>query len=163
MDGKSDRRMKLKMHWRRPKDVGSYRRSVLKFLGTHKQFLLTSVLLMVIVALLFSLVSQLQAPSTNTTPGGATAMSYSAFVQQVKAGNVLAVTIQGNDINALLASSLSQAHTPPVLTATATATSGSKVAADIAAWSRYVGAGYPTWPSTSSPPIDPARAVITRI
>ncbi|MFL5656703.1 MAG: ATP-dependent zinc metalloprotease FtsH [Ktedonobacteraceae bacterium] len=118
---------------------------------------------MAIVVLLFSLVSQLQAPSTNTTPGGVTAISYSAFVQQVKAGNVLAVTIQGNDVNALLASSFSQAHTPPALTATPTATPASKVAADVAAWSRYVGAGYPSWPSTSSSPIDPARAVFTRM
>ena len=100
----------------------------------------TSVLLTVVIILLFSLVSQLQAPSTNTTPGGATAMSYSAFVQKVKAGNVLAVTIQGNDINALLARPFSRAHTP-ALTATPTATSSSKIAADFAAWSRYVGAG----------------------
>ena len=163
MDGNGDRRMKLKVHWRRPKDVRSYRRSVLKFLSTQKQFLLTSVLLMAIVVLLFSLVSQLRPPSTNTTPGGVTAISYSAFVQQVKAGNVLAVTIQGDDVNALLASSFSQAHTPAVLTAKPTATSASKVAADVAAWSRYVGAGYPSWPSTSLPPIDPARAVFTRM
>ncbi len=162
MDGKGYRRMKLKMHWRRPKDVGSYRRSVLKFLSTHKRSLLTSVLLMVIVVLLFSLVSLLKPPSTNTTPGGVTAISYTAFVQQVKAGNVLAVTIQGHDINALLASSFSQAHTPK-LTATATPISPSKIAMDVAAWNRYVGAGYPSWPSTTSPPIDPARAIFTRM
>src|SRR5437016_3507016 len=162
MDGNGNRRMKLKVHWRRPKDVGSYRRSVLKFLSTHKRSLLTSVLLMVIVVLLFSLVSLLKPPSTNTTPGGVTAISYTAFVQQVKAGNVLAVTIQGHDINALLTSPFSQAH-PPTLAATATATSPSKVAMDVAAWSRYVGAGYPSWPSTTSPPIDPARAIFTRM
>src|SRR2546421_5144467 len=162
MDGKGDSRMKLKMHWRRPKDVGSYRRSVLKFLSTHKRSLLTSVLLMVIVVLLFSLVGLLKPPSTNTTPGGVTAISYTAFVQQVKAGNVLAVTIQGHDINALLTSPFSQAHTP-TLAATATATSPSKIAMDVAAWSRYVGAGYPSWPSTTSPPIDPARAIFTRM
>src|SRR5256886_894711 len=162
MDGNGDRRMKLKVHWRRPKDVGSYRRSVLKFLSTHKRSLLTSVLLMVIVVLLFSLVGLLKPPSTNTTPGGVTAISYTAFVQQVKAGNVLAVTIQGHDINALLTSPFSQAHTP-TLAATATATSPSKIAMDVAAWSRYVGAGYPSWPSTTSPPIDPARAIFTRM
>src|SRR5947209_1392069 len=162
MDGKGDRWMKLKMHWRRPKDVGSYRRSVLKFLSTHKRSLLTSVLLMVIVVLLFSLVSLLKPPSTNTTPGGVTAISYTAFVQQVKAGNVLAVTIQGHDINALLASPFSQAHTP-TLTATAKAISSSKIAIDVAAWNRYVGAGYPSWPSTTSPPIDPAQAIFTRM
>jgi len=117
---------------------------------------------MVIVVLLFSLVSLLKPPSTNTTPGGVTAISYTAFVQQVQAGNVLAVTIQGHDINALLASSFSQAHTPK-LTATATPISPSKIAMDVAAWNRYVGAGYPSWPSTTSPPIDPARAIFTRM
>src|SRR6266567_459792 len=162
MDGKGDRRMKLKLHWRRPKDVGSYRRSVLKFLSAHKRSLLTSVLLMVIVVLLFSLVNLLKPPSTNTTPGGVTAISYTAFVQQVQAGKVFAVTIQGHDINALLASPFSQAH-PPILTATATAISPSKIATDVAAWNRYVGAGYPSWPSTTSPPIDPARAIFTRM
>ena len=161
MDGNGDRRMKLKVHWRRPKDVGSYRRSVLKFLSTHKRSLLTSVLLMAIVVLLFSLVSLLRPPSTNATPGGVTAISYNAFVQQVKAGNVLAVTIQGNDINALLASPFSQAHPP---TSTATVVPPDKIAMDVAAWTRYVGAGYPSWPSTTSPPpIDPARAIFTRM
>src|SRR5437764_8339070 len=117
---------------------------------------------MVIVVLLFSLVSLLKPPSTNTTPGGVTAISYTAFVQQVKAGNVLAVTIQGHDINALLASPFSQAHTP-TLNTTATAISPSKIATDVAAWNRYVGAGYPSWPSTTSPSIDPARAIFTRM
>jgi len=117
---------------------------------------------MVIVVLLFSLVNLLKPPSTNTTPGGVTAISYTAFVQQVQAGKVLAVTIQGHDINALLASPFSQAH-PPILTATATAISPSKIATDVAAWNRYVGAGYPSWPSTTSPPIDPARAIFTRM
>src|SRR5438874_13389222 len=116
MDGKGYRRMKLKLHCQRPKDVGSYRRSVLKFLSTHKRSLLTSVLLMVIVVLLFSLVSLLKPPSTNTTPGGVTAISYTAFVQQVKAGTVLALTIQGQDINALLESSFWQVHTTTLTT-----------------------------------------------
>src|SRR5436305_5148087 len=163
MDGNGDRRVKLKVHWRRPKDVGSYRQSVLKFLSTHKRSLLTSVLLMAIVVLLFSLVSLLKPPSTNTTPTGVTAISYSTFVQQVEAGNVLAVTIQGHDINALLARPFSRAHTSALAT-TATPESSGKIATDIAAWSRDVGAGYPSWPSTASTsPIDPARAIFTRM
>jgi cell division protease FtsH len=36
--------------------------------------------------------------------------------------------------------------------------------ADFAAWSRYVGSGYSSWPSTStSPLVDPARAVFTHL
>lgn len=163
MDGNGDRRLKLKVHWRRPKDVGSYRQSVLKFLNTHKRSLLTSVLLMAIVVLLFSLVTLLKPPPTSTTPTGVTAISYSTFVQQVKAGNVLAVSIQGHDINALLASPFSLAHSS-ALTATATPESSSKIAADVAAWSHNVSAGYSSWPSTApTSPIDPARTIFTRM
>src|SRR5438552_4738883 len=158
MDGNDGRR--LKARWRQHKDVKGYRRTVSKFLSTYKQSLLTSALLVVVVVLLFGIFSQFQAPPATTPPGGVTVLSYSTFIRQVKASNVLAVAFQGNDINALLASPLSQNHTltaPP-------AASANKNTADFAAWSRYVGAGYPSWPSTSSsPPINPSRAVYTHL
>jgi len=115
-----------------------------------------------VIGLIFGVVSQLQAPSTNTSPNGVTVISYSTFVEQVKTGNVQAVTLQGNDINGLLITPLSQHQT---LIATKAATvSASKMTADFAAWSRYVGSGYSSWPSTSaSPPVDPARAVFTHL
>src|SRR6266516_7199367 len=157
MDGNGGRR--LKAYWRRHKHVESYRRTVSKFLNTHKQALLTSALLIAIVFLLFGIFSQFQAPASNTPPNGVTLVSYSTFVEQVKAGNVIAVTIQGNDINGLLTKPLSR--NAPV-TVTSVASSPNKNAADFTAWSRYVGGGYVSWSNTtSSPPIDPARAIYT--
>jgi len=168
MDDKGGRRLPSEIRWRRRKDVKSYRyddvrRSLTKcskFFSTHKQSLLTSVLLIVLVVLLFGIFSQFQAPQTNTSPGGVTVVDYSTFVEQVQAGNVLAVTIQGNEVHALLATPLSPGHAAMV---TPAANDASKNAADLATWSRYVAAGYPTWPNiTSPPPIDPARAIYTR-
>ncbi|TMD63579.1 MAG: ATP-dependent zinc metalloprotease FtsH [Chloroflexi bacterium] len=162
MDGKSGRRSKSMARLRRYTDVRSNGRNVLTFLKTHKQALFTGVLLVMVIGLIFGVVSQLQAPSTNTSPNGVTVISYSTFVEQVKTGNVQAVTLQGNDINGLLITPLSQHQT---LIATKAATvSASKMTADFAAWSRYVGSGYSSWPSTSaSPPVDPARAVFTHL
>jgi len=160
MDGNGGRQ--LKSRWRRYTDVQNYGRKVANFLKTQKQILLTSVLLILFVGLLFGVVSQLQAPPSNTAPSGVTAISYSAFLDQVKAGNVQAATLQGNAINVLLAAPLTQDNesiATPVTTTTA-----SNKAADFAAWSRYVGAGYSTWPSmTVNPPVDPARTVYTQL
>ena len=157
MDGKGSRRIKLSERWRRRKTIGSYRRTVVKFLGTHKQSLLTTVLLLVALMLLVGIFSQLQPPQTNTPPNGVTVINYSTLLQQVKSGNVLAVTIQGETINGLLENPLTQ-HT----TSTTKPTSVSQNAADFAAWSRYVGAGYPSWPNNSTSTIDPARAIYTQ-
>lgn len=159
MDGKSSRRVKLSERWRRHKHNGSYKRDVVKFLGTHKQLLFTTMLLLAAVVLLFGIVSQWQSPQTNTPPNGVTVINYSTLLQQVKAGNVVAVTIQGNTINGLLENPLTQNTTTTVKP---TPVTHSNKTADFAAWSRYVGAGYPSWPNTSTTPtIDPALAVYT--
>ncbi len=160
MDGKGSRRGKLRIkflgQWRRHKHGGSYRRDIVKFLGTHMRLLFTTMLLLAVVVLLFGIVGRLQSPQTNTPPNGVTVINYSTLLQQVKAGNVLAVTLQGNAVNGLLENPLTQNAT-----AIATpVTHGNNKAADFAAWSRYVGAGYPSWPNMSATPtIDPARAV----
>ena len=163
MDGKGSRRIKLSERWRRRKNVGknaeSYRHAVVKFLGTHKQSLLTTVLLLVAFMLLVGIFSQLQPPQTSTPPNGVTVINYSTLLQQVKSGNVLAVTIQGETINGLLEYPLAQNTTS---TTKPVPISQSKNAADFTAWSRYVGAGYPSWPNSSTPAIDPARAIYTQ-
>ena len=157
MDGKGSRRVKFLERWRRHKNGGSYRRDIAKFLGTQKRLLFTTMLLLAAVVLLFGIVDRLQPPQTNTPPNGVTVINYSTLLQQVKAGNVLAVTIQGNTINGLLENPLAQ-----TATTIATPVTHSNKAADFAAWSRYVGAGYPSWPNTSATStIDPARAVYT--
>ena len=159
MDGNGDRQMKTR--WRRYTNVQKHGRNVVRFLNTHKQLLLTSVLVIMFVGLLFGVASRLQAPSSNTAPNGVTEISYSAFLDQLKAGNVQAATLQGNTINGLLAVPLAQNH---ALKAAPNAIAAASInSADFAAWSRYVGAGYSTWPSmTTTVSIDPARAVYTQ-
>ena len=160
MDGKSSRRIKLNERWSRRKHIGSYRRAFVKFLGTHKQPLVTMLLIVVAFALLVGLVSQLRPPQTTTPPNGVTPISYSTLLQQVQAGNVLAVTIQGNSINGLLANPLTAQHTA---TAIPTAQPHNKVPVNFVAWSRYLGDSNSSWPSTSTPTgIDPAHAVYTQ-
>ncbi len=161
MDGKDGRRLTSKARWRRYTDVRSLGRIVLASLKTHKQLLFSGVLLVMVIGLLFGLVSQLQAPASNTSPNGVTVISYSTFLDQLKAGNVQAVTLQGNDINGFLNTPLAQHKTA---LATVGRISVSKNATDFAAWSRYVGAGYSSWPNTTaSPPVDSARAVFTHL
>ena len=135
---------------------------ILKFLSTHKQALFAGILLTALIVLLFGVFSQFQAPATSTTPNGVTAVDYSTFVSQVKAGNVLAVTIRGDDVNGLLAQPLAQGQSSngnPVKITPA------QRAADLVAWNRYIGANNTSsWSSTSSSPaIDPAHFVYTRL
>ncbi len=135
---------------------------ILKFLSTYKQVLFAGILLTAIVVLLFGVFSQFQAPAANTTPSGVTAVDYSTFVSQVKAGNVEAVTIRGDEVNGLLAHPLAQdqasTSTPETITST-------QRADDLAAWNRYIGASNSsTWANaTPASAIDPARLVYTRI
>ncbi len=163
MDDKASRRFKLLVQRRRLKNVRDYRRDVPRFLKTHRQTFFTCFLLIAALMLLFGLVSQLQPPAMSSTPNGVTVINYSTFVQQVKAGNVLAVTVQGNGVNVLLVRSSSQlvAKTTPVSSASGKGVA-SQNAADIVAWNHTVSAGYPSWPDvTSAAIIDPARAEFT--
>ena len=109
MDDKANRQLQSGKRWRRRKDVRTYgpnyvKRSFSKYakvLNTHKQSLLTSVLLLIMTVLLFSVVSQLQPPTTSYGPNGIPVVGYSTFEAQLEAGNVLAVTIQGNDLTGI--------------------------------------------------------------
>ncbi len=100
MDEMGGRRIQSGKQWRRHKDVRLYRhnlkRSFIKYLAffrKHKQSFLATALLTIITVLLFGIFSQLQAPTTNSVQNGVTAVDYSTFVEQVKAGNVLAVAV----------------------------------------------------------------------
>ncbi len=145
MDGKGERRLKEKLSVRRRKGTESYAQLASKFFKQHKRSLLTGILLITMGALLIGIFAQLPAPASSTPPNGATVVSYSAFVEQVKADNVLAATFQGQAIHILLAK-------PQQATATTSPRSSASQAADVTTWSRYAGAGYPSWPNTSLPP-----------
>lgn len=101
------------------------------FFRTHTQSLFATALLALITALLFGIFSQLQTPGTDTTPSGVTAVNYSTFVEQVKAGNVLAVAFQGDTIYGLPASPLGQERASM---ATPTASTPQERTAEIAVW-----------------------------
>lgn len=117
MDNSTNRKQKSeasKQSNRRPTGSKSKSRKLLKFLSNQYTTMITCVLLLLVVGLLFGIASQLRAPSTHAAPNGVTTLDYSTFLQQVKTGNMVAVVIQGNDVNGLLQHPLSQT---PVTTA----------------------------------------------
>src|SRR5260221_8365869 len=92
MDGKGSRGLSSGNDRQRQLQVLKIGKQCAKFLATHKQALFAGILLAGLVVLLFGVFSQFQGPSNNTAPSGMTAVDYSTFIAQVKAGNVLAVT-----------------------------------------------------------------------
>src|SRR5450759_4642117 len=156
MDDKAERRGKsAKRRWKQAMNG----QNVKKFVQAQKNTLLTCAMLLLSIGLLFGIFSQLQPPTTNTTPGGVTAIDYSTVVQQVKAGNVMATTIRGTEINGLLQTPFHAGST--AATVKPVNMSAQPYASDYAAWSRYVGAGYAS--TTGNPPLDITRIVYTRI
>ena len=136
MDDKAGRPMRPKMQRRRYKQVMRYRREVWEFLRKHKNVVFTSALLVLFIGLLFGLASQLPVPAKNTAPNGVTTVNYNTLVKQVQAGNVQAVAIQGDDVNALLKSSLNSDITSKNYTVKDRVGSNTS---DYAAWSRLIG------------------------
>jgi cell division protease FtsH len=123
------------------------------------QAVLTGGLVIALIVLLFGVFSNFQGPVLSTPPAGEKVISYSSFVEQVRAGNMLAVTIRGTDLNGLLVNPLTQqAGAQPAPTETA-----SQREADFNAFSRYVGGGslWATSPQTST--IDTSRLVYSSL
>jgi ATP-dependent metalloprotease FtsH len=160
MDGKGSRGLSSGNDRQRQHKLLKLGKKCAKYLVTHRQSLLAVILLTGLVVLLFGVFSQLQVPSTNVPPSGTTAVDYSTLVTQVKAGNVVAVTIRGNEVNGLLAQPLQQVQAGTSTRATITP---NQRAADFAALSRFVGAGsvWANLPPAST--IDPSRLIYTRI
>jgi len=157
MDEKHNHRLHIEDR-RQRKDVKSYKLSISTFLHTQKQSLLTGFLLIVAVMLLFGIFSQFQPPRTSIPPDGVPVLDYRTFIEQVKARNVLAVVIQGDEIHGLLATPFQGRNSPKI---TPGARPSSKYTADIEAWSRYV-SGYPSRSHIpSAPPIDSRRDIYT--
>jgi ATP-dependent metalloprotease FtsH len=132
------------------------------FFRMQKQTLLAIALLACIILLLFGISSQLQAPSTDTTPSGVTSLNYSTFEEQVKAGNVLAIVFQAANVYALSASPLGKERTS---IGTPTASTPDERAAEIAAWTRSVDPAYSNWlvPLLQPPAVEIARNLYTRL
>lgn len=132
-------------------------RTFLKFLSTYRTNIGTSILLLCIVGLLFGLFSQLHAPTGDNAPSGVTTIDYSTFVQQVKTGDVVAVVIQGNDVNGLLQHSLSQRFS-----SVSQMVQPQENAQVYSAWMHYIGGGNSTWTAPTAV-LDTTRFVYTRI
>ena len=140
MDDQADRQMQPKIHGRHSKKINRYRREARKFLYEHKNIVFTCVLLVLFIGLLFGLVSQIPVPIANTAPNGVTTVDYNTLVKQIQSGNVQAVAIQGDDVNALLKSPLNSATTSKDHTIQDKVASN---ATDYAIWSRMIGMSNP--------------------
>jgi cell division protease FtsH len=160
MDGKGSRRLSPGIDRPRRRNVVAFGKKCAKLLVFHRQSLLAGILLTSIVILLFGVFSRFQPPSFNTPPGGTTAVDYSVFKEQISAGNVIAVSIQNNEVNALLAHSLQQGQSATHSQASINAKQRSL---DFTAWSHYLGASssWASAPVTNT--IDPSRLLYTRI
>src|SRR5579863_4091617 len=108
MDSKGVRRRPSGDAGRRHKTGVKNVRSIAHYLKTHIQILLAGGLVITLLVLLFGVFSNFQGPVLSTPPAGEKVITYSSFVAQVKAGNMLAVTMRGNDLNGLLVNPLSQ-------------------------------------------------------
>jgi len=136
----------------------SNRQRFITFLKSHKGVLASGFLVVALVLLLFGIASQFQGPPADDVPNGETAISYSAFLHQVHVGNVLAVTLRGNEVNALLQQHLTHAPVQPAVL------SAAQRSAQIEAWARYASSfsSSANWSSSTSV-IDPARMIYTTV
>jgi ATP-dependent metalloprotease FtsH len=109
-------------------------KQIVAFLKAHRSALLAGFLITAMVVLLFGIVSQLQAPSTENAPGGEMPINYSTFLNQVNSNNVLAVSMNGYGVNALLQQPIGNATTiqksVPLSVAQRTK--------DVETWTRYI-------------------------
>src|SRR5258708_11458903 len=120
MDGKGSRGLSSGNDRQRQLQVLKIGKQCAKFLATHKQALFAGILLAGLVVLLFGVFSQFQGPSNNTAPSGMTAVDYSTFIAQVKAGNVMAVYNLSHKeevvLSKYLQKSQDRAAVPPTIT-----------------------------------------------
>ena len=160
MDGKGSRRLSSKSDRHRRWNVVDFSKKCSEFLALHRQAFLAGMLLTGMVLLLFAVFSRLQAPTFYNPPAGTTVADYSSFKKQVSEGNVLAVYIQSNQVNALLA----QSHQPNQKTTSSQASIDAKQRAlDFTAFSHYLGASS-TWASVPvTNTIDQSRLLYTNI
>src|SRR5229473_1648572 len=157
MDGKGGRASSSRGERPRQKTVVTNVRTIAHYLKTHIQALLAGGLAITLVVLLFGVFSHFQSPVLSAPPAGEKVIDYSSFVAQVKDGNMLAVTVRGNELHGLLMKPLSQQAA-----AESTITPDQR-AADFIAFSRYVGAGS-TWATApQNTALDTSRLVYANL
>ncbi|HET8910228.1 MAG TPA: ATP-dependent zinc metalloprotease FtsH [Ktedonobacteraceae bacterium] len=161
MDDKGGRRLKIPGGMQQIVR-GHSRRSILRNLRKHNQAILTGVLLVILAVLLIGVFSTFPAPVENTAPSDVTVVDYSSFTKQVEVGNVLAVTMRGNGVNALLEPSTPSSGNGAPTTGTSQNTSKTR-AADISNWKLFAVDGNSWLTVAKSAQIDPARAIYTRV
>jgi ATP-dependent metalloprotease FtsH len=98
METKHSRRGAIEQQWRQRKKPASIFSRYYKFLKAHKREALTVLLLLAIFALLVGIALRLPPVDLNAPPHEATEVNYTAFVDQIRAGNMKSVTIQGNEL-----------------------------------------------------------------
>jgi ATP-dependent metalloprotease FtsH len=130
---------------------------------SQKQSLITGVLLTALLLLLVGIFSQLVAPDPAAPARGTTVIDYSSFLAQVRAGNVLVVVLQDQEIEGALVRPLSRSQvTPPPQTKTATLLA--RVALSVGSYAP--GSDFPSLVmarATALPLLDPAQLVSTRL
>ncbi len=177
MDDTGSRRQRAEVRQRRRQMRKKNSIDIWQWARAHKRNILTSVLVLLVVILLFGLASELQGPTSNTTPPNVTVITYSAFIKQVETGNVVAVTIQGNQLNAFLSKPLAGAtqsgqnvqsgqsgqseQIGPSTQASATAQSNS--ALGYAAWAHMMSQNGPSWTNSAQSSVNPNQAVYTQV
>lgn len=99
---------------KRTKGRTSVQRIYITFIK-HKQLLLTGVLLTALLMLLFGVFSQLPPPNITVQTTDATTIDYSTFLAQIRAGNVVSVSFQDQNMEGILVRPLSssQVTSPP--------------------------------------------------
>jgi len=123
-------------------------------------------MLLLLVVLLFGIASQLRPPVISASPNGETVIDYSTFIDQVKAGNVQAVTIRGEDISGLLATPVTprNAAHPQGSTDQSVRPLSKMTTADYIAWTRYINAANPGIANMAgSPALNPDRVVSAHV
>jgi len=160
MDGKGSRRLSSKSDRHRRWNIVDFGKKCSEFLALHRQSFLAGILLTGMVLLLFAVFSRFQAPTLNNPPAGTTVVDYSSFKKQVSAGNVLAVSIQSNQVNALLAQSLQQSQNTK---SSQSSIDAKQRALDFTAFSHYLGASssWASAPVTNT--IDQSQLLYTNI
>ena len=129
------------------------------YLKRQRSTLVAVFLITAIVVLMFGIASQLPGPSADDTPSGEMAINYSAFLTQIDLNNVLAMSIRGNEVDALLARPVGN----PAAARTEATASAAQRTADVEAWTRSIGSSNTTNWNFQGSDFEAGRMVVTTI